>query len=62
MMSMVTRFLTAILVALAAGAGEAAAPEIWPAGDREEVERIEAYLESTGYFGDGPTAAAQVSQ
>lgn len=43
---MVTRFLTAILVALAAGAGEAAAPEIWPAGDREEVERIEAYLES----------------
>ena len=43
---MVTRFLTTILVVFAAGAAEAAAPDIWPAGDREEVKRIEAYLES----------------
>ncbi|MDP6953683.1 MAG: outer membrane lipoprotein carrier protein LolA [Alphaproteobacteria bacterium] len=39
------RLLAAVLF-FAAGTASAAAPEGWPAGDREAVTRIEAYLES----------------
>jgi outer membrane lipoprotein-sorting protein len=45
MFMMLSRILAAVLL-FAAGTAQAAAPESWPAGDREQVARIEAYLEA----------------